>query len=327
MKPTFYYNIDILGSCNLACPTCPQGNSEVTIPNKLMDVDLFRKILDKAERETTVSGVGLFNWTEPMLHPKCGEFVRELKLRKIPCHLSTNLNIIRNLKATLDEDPTTLRISVSGFKQENYKTTHVKGDIEVVKANMLELSTYLRNNPRLTTVVTVLFHRYKHNADDEILMREYSINLGFKFDTVEAYVMPLETVMKRWDGVLAPMEIESKLITSLESVKPACEKAKGISCRLQIRELAIDCLGDVHTCCALFDPKLSRISNFLLAPVSEIQDLKFKSETCTQCITSGGHAYSTYLWKFKGRMMHRAGNLRAIYRSMRASIASKFNMR
>jgi MoaA/NifB/PqqE/SkfB family radical SAM enzyme len=327
MKPTFYYNIDILGSCNLACPTCPQGNSDVAIPNKLMDVDLFRQILNKAERETTVSGVGLFNWTEPMLHPKCGEFVRELKLRKIPCHLSTNLNVIRNLKSTLNEDPTTLRISVSGFTQENYKTTHAKGDIEVVKANMLELSTYLRNNPRLTTVVAVLFHRYKHNADDEVLMREYSMRLGFRFDTVEAYIMPLETVIKRWDRVLPPMEIEAKLLNSLDSVKPLCKKVKGMSCHLQIRELTVDCLGDVHTCCALFDPKLSRIGNFLSSPVAEIQDLKFKSKTCTRCIASGGHAYSTYLWKFKGRLLHRAGNLRAVYRSMWASIAYHLNLR
>jgi MoaA/NifB/PqqE/SkfB family radical SAM enzyme len=62
--------VDICGACNLRCPSCPVGGigyKDSTLG--LMDVDLFRKLIAKADDEFRIKGVNLFNWGEPMLNP------------------------------------------------------------------------------------------------------------------------------------------------------------------------------------------------------------------------------------------------------------------
>jgi len=315
MKPAFFLNIDILGVCNLACPTCPHGNDDRTLtPRGMMDLELFEAILDKAQRECTVTGVGLFSWTEPLLHPHCALFVTACKLRGIPCHLSTNLNNIRNLDATLRAGPDTLRVSVSGSTNETYQQTHARGDVERVKDNLVLLwqSVPVRQG---TIQVTVFWHRYKHNANEEDFMREFATDLGFKFETCEAYLMPLETVLRRWSGERAMLVIEELLWTPLQVAKQQCEPHAGMPCRLQTREITIDANGGVHLCCALYDPKLSLIGRFLDMTLADIQARKIMSEQCSTCLKAGGHVYATFGWKRRERWQQKLGNLRAKIRS------------
>src|SRR5258705_13233087 len=96
------YLVDIVGTCNLRCPSCPVGNFKnssfvsASRPKGFMEFDLFTKILDKAEAECAERGdlveVFLYNWGEPLIHPKIAEFVAELARRKIRFFISTNLN-------------------------------------------------------------------------------------------------------------------------------------------------------------------------------------------------------------------------------------------
>ncbi len=45
---TYVYAIDVVGTCNLRCPTCPVGNSPLGArPKGFMEVDLFRRIIAK----------------------------------------------------------------------------------------------------------------------------------------------------------------------------------------------------------------------------------------------------------------------------------------
>lgn len=314
MKP-FFLNIDILGTCNLACPSCPQGNDDrAALPKGLMTLELFRAILDKAQLECRLTGVGLFNWTEPLLHPQVYLFIREVRSRNLPCHLSSNLNDVRNLSLAIRENPSTLRLSISGFTQPIYGRTHARGNIERVKENMGLLAQTIRNE-RLAVQVTVLWHQYQGNTAEEPLMRAYARQLGFGFDVCEAYLMPVEKVLTRWRQAIPALPIEDVLKTPLFNAKPVCEKYKHLPCRLQERELTIDAAGDVHLCCALYDPKLSRIGSFKAKSVAEIQQFKRTSPVCKQCLAAGGHAYATFLWKRKARWLCRLGNLRANWRS------------
>jgi len=312
MKP-FFYNIDILGVCNLACPTCPQSGKNL-LPRKLMSPLELSDILDKAQRETIVTGVGLFNWTEPLLHPKCHLMVREVVMRGLPCHLSTNLNDTRNLEKVLDENPTSIRISLSGWGGSTYAATHSGGDFETVMSNLRGL-VYLLHYTPATTKIEVLWHRYRHNSNQEPMAREWCKWMGFSFKPCEAYLMPVERVMAVWNGEPQP-EIAGHLITPLLNAKYLCSKLTSESCRLQDREIAIDCAGDVHLCCALYDPAKSRIGRYLDLSIGDIQRAKYQSATCTNCMACGGHAYATFLYKPLEKWKNRLGNLRAQLRAI-----------
>ena len=177
-KKQFYFNIDVLGACNLRCPSCPTGNMADPYRLKgMMEPELLDKILDKAVGESDVKGVGLFNWTEPLLHPKLPELIRCVTRRNLPCELSANLNVIKNIEAVLKENPHSIRMSMSGFTQGEYGYTHRGGDIERVKKNMATLAD-LKEKTGSSTQVHVLYHRYKTNLDDELLARDYAQSLG-----------------------------------------------------------------------------------------------------------------------------------------------------
>src|SRR5262245_21750268 len=99
-KPEAFFNIDVIGSCNLRCPSCPQGNlRDIRLPKGQMEPDLLRRILGKAVQECRIKGVGLFNWTEPLLHPRLPELIGIIHEQGLRCFLSSNLNALRNLDA------------------------------------------------------------------------------------------------------------------------------------------------------------------------------------------------------------------------------------
>jgi len=52
----FFFNIDVLGSCNLRCPSCPVGNSrDVRLPTGFMEPPLLAAIIAKAKAESVAA--------------------------------------------------------------------------------------------------------------------------------------------------------------------------------------------------------------------------------------------------------------------------------
>src|SRR3979411_1097275 len=63
-----YYFIDVVGSCNLRCPSCPGGNWGPPAAKGTMDVDRFRRVIDKIvswHDRSQHLWVDLYNWGEP----------------------------------------------------------------------------------------------------------------------------------------------------------------------------------------------------------------------------------------------------------------------
>src|SRR6266567_366703 len=103
----YHFYIDVFSYCNLRCPSCIVGNKYGDIsawPKGLMEPRLLQKIIDKALSECIVSGVGLYNWTEPLLHPDIASLVRVIKSSNVVCWLSSNLNVLRDPKKLLAEN-------------------------------------------------------------------------------------------------------------------------------------------------------------------------------------------------------------------------------
>ena len=61
----FQYSLEIVGSCNLRCPSCPVGNiNSRTIGKEMISEELFCKIIDKIDKEKEVDSplISLFDW-------------------------------------------------------------------------------------------------------------------------------------------------------------------------------------------------------------------------------------------------------------------------
>lgn len=77
---------EVSSRCNLKCPMCPQP-IKMTRPRQLLDIDLYKRVL---ERNPHIEEVDLFNWGEPLLHPRLNEFISYATEREIFSRLVTN---------------------------------------------------------------------------------------------------------------------------------------------------------------------------------------------------------------------------------------------
>jgi MoaA/NifB/PqqE/SkfB family radical SAM enzyme len=264
-----------------------------------MEPDLLERIVRKAEFECEIDGFGLFNWTEPLLHPRLPEMIRVVTARGHRCDLSSNLNLLKNIDAVLLANPTNLRISCSGFRQDSYDFTHRGGDIEKVKANMAELAE-ARKRTGASTGIHMLFHRYSHNLQDEPLMKEYCESLGFQFIPVWAFMAPLEKLMAQatgdpsWSDITPDdRKLMDLLLLPVDEALDVAKRHRSKPCRLQDLEITLDFRGDVLPCCAVYDTDRFRLGNYLELSFEEIQRAKYASATCTACMNEGCHVYYT----------------------------------
>ncbi len=300
-RTKWQFDIDLVGNCNLACPSCPVGNmADSHVSERFMRPELLEQILRKATSECRVYGVYLYNWTEPFLHPKLAEMVRIVRSFGVPCGVSTNLNLLRDIDDVLAADLSMLKVSLSGFTQDVYGTTHRRGDIETVKRNMTLVSEAKQRVGAKTRLV-VAFHRYLGNHEDEHQMRAFAEDLGFEFEPAWAYFMPLEKMLAFAGSDFVDVEINDEDRAIIDRLAIPLDKSVEVmrenyeeSCPLRDKQVAITSAGDVMLCCTVFDKTKYKIVPFLDTSLAEIQDIRNAHAMCDACMSNGLHNFFTY---------------------------------
>lgn len=298
----FSFDIDLGGACNLRCPSCPQGNvRDYRLPHGFMAPELLARIVAKARAECEVEQINLFNWTEPLLHPRLPELIRIVQDAGIPCYLSSNLNILPDADAIMAANPASFKISASGFSQEVYGKTHRGGNIARVKEHMLALAEAKKRHHAATRIF-VNYHRYRHNLKEEPLLREFALGLGFDFEPAWALMLPLEKVLGYAEGdgnAFALTQEDEELIGSLavplREGLLAARRHRDRPCRLREEQISLDFEGNVTLCCGIFDAREHNIlGKYLDMPLAEIQAARHAHPMCARCLRQGGHVYLTY---------------------------------
>jgi len=296
MRP-FIYHIDIIEACNLRCPSCPQGNfRDANRAKGMMEVATFEAIVEKITHETPVEYIGLYSWTEPLLHPQLPKFIEIVKAHGFRCQLSSNLNLVRNLEEVLRAGPDNLTVSLSGFYQKTYEQTHRGGNIETVKANMRKLRE-LMDAMNSSLQVTVAYHKYRHNLGDDLRkMKALCKELRFDLNATWAFLMPLEKMLAYYQGNLPE---EDQALVKLMVINPDEQKAitmknREDDCALRRGQTMINADGSVALCCAVFDSQYNIAPSFLEVSHKELQKRKYKHPLCATCMAHAIHKTSVY---------------------------------
>jgi pyruvate-formate lyase-activating enzyme len=294
----WHFYVDVVGGCNLRCPSCPVGNSpRVKAPKGAMAPERLDRIVRKALSECEQVKFDLYNWTEPLLHPRLPEMIQVVRAHGIRCGLSTNLNISKRIEEVLRADPTDLKVSLSGFEQGSYGVTHRDGDIDVVKRNM-EVLARARERTGARTRLEVVFHRYLGNHEDEDRMRAYAQSLGFEFDAVWAFMLPLEKVLAFSEGESSALGAEDhalieRLALPLAGALAAARAVGELPCKLRDEQMTLNCEGEVMLCCATYDPSHYALGSYLEIALPELQRRKYAHSACARCMRQGIHVLYT----------------------------------
>lgn len=193
-----FFTIDVMGSCNLKCQSCPHSIEDHGVPGGRMSFAVFEKVIDKILEESELfTHVSLYSWGEPFLNTELPAMVKYLHSKGVAAALSSNLSLPNTniLRDTIKQSPEYLKVSLSGYYPEVYSSTHNGGDINLVKSNMY-LLRYFLDTYKASTVVDVNYHLYKNNCGtDYIEMQRLCEELGFNLSSTYALVMPLERVI------------------------------------------------------------------------------------------------------------------------------------
>jgi organic radical activating enzyme len=278
----YVFFVDVVGTCNLRCPSCPIGNTRHNaLPAGAMAAETLDAIVKKAKNELGYVAFHLYNWTEPLLHPRIGDLVRAVTQNGVACHLSSNLNVGKRIDDVAEAEPTSIRVSVSGFSQEIYSQTHKRGDIELVKENMRRLASAVAKRGGRTEL-NVYFHRYLGNHIEEAAMRSFSEGLGYNFETGWAYLMPLEKNIEFSEHGLgssglsdADRALINKLALPLADAIEDGKRSKIRDCSLRADQYALDMNGGVALCCSVYDSSDRVVGNYLDEPHSVLHARKY----------------------------------------------------
>ncbi|AFM24949.1 radical SAM protein [Desulfomonile tiedjei] len=296
VNENYSFLIDVASTCNLKCPSCPQANPKNPVRrNELMEPELLDSILRKATSECQISFVYLYNWAEPFLNPKLPDLIDIVNSHNIPCGVSSNLNIRRNIDRVVASNPANFVISTSGFNQHTYGKMHAAGNVERVKENMIWLSE-VRKNTNSRTRVEVNYIRYLGNLDELVLMRKFAASLGFFFRQSIAALFPLERLLKYLSDsqkkertIDEEKELFEILLFPYEELMQLSGPFKRFPCSYREEQIVLNSRGQVQLCCLVFDPTRFTITDFLSDSIERIRELKRGQDFCKSCIEKGIH--------------------------------------
>ncbi|HET9525863.1 MAG TPA: radical SAM protein, partial [Pyrinomonadaceae bacterium] len=153
--------------CNLQCPACPTGLRLGLRPTIGIDEELFKATIDQIG--DYVFQLYMYNWGEPLLHKRTPEMIAYAKNKDINVLLSTNLSIKltddyidRLVLSGLDR----MLVSLDGVTQESYSKYRVRGDLALVRENLMRIQRAKQRLGRATPKVVWQFLVFRHNEHE-----------------------------------------------------------------------------------------------------------------------------------------------------------------
>jgi len=110
--------------CNFKCDFCSCANKK---DSEELSFDDYLKIIDNAKRcgckAVTITGGG-----EPLMHPRIGEIIDDLRKRKIKIGLTTNGSLISRLNKRQLDSMTWIRVSGGDSMSKNLKRVGIRSE-------------------------------------------------------------------------------------------------------------------------------------------------------------------------------------------------------
>jgi radical SAM protein with 4Fe4S-binding SPASM domain len=150
-------------SCNLRCPQCPSGLREFTRNTGMLDLELYKKIIDEIHPELV--WLILYFQGEPFLNKQFLDFVKYAAQKNIYTATSSNAHYFTDdmARATVESGLDRLIISIDGTTQDTYGKYRIGGKLEKVIEGTELLLKWKKQLNKSTPHIIWQFIAFKHN--------------------------------------------------------------------------------------------------------------------------------------------------------------------
>lgn len=290
-----HYYIETNNRCNLKCKTCAVSS---TCNNEFhnMELSVFKNIIDRiANEDSLVLNLFLYGNNEPLLSPDLPEKIAYCKEKGFCVGFSSNLTLNVDYKALVTAQPDWVRISLSGWG-ERYEQMHRGGKFTQLLEHMRLLSS-LREQYASEMTVDVIFHRYKHNAEDIPRMKALCEELGFQFSCINAAIIGLDAVSAYLEKRPIPRAMHESLPLLCHSVEELAQKSyaeRHQPCSTE--KLLRICSDGTMASCQCWIGSVIENANFLTMPLKDIVHALKHSPLCSQCKPKGLHTFYLHVF-------------------------------
>lgn len=283
--------IDISGKCNLRCKSCQVCNHSNGVINyekrSFMKPELFKKIVKKLKVDFPENKcIHLYNFGEPTLSPYLPDIIQIIRDEGLLSIISTNLSNEKNIDKIVKAQPDNIKVSLSGFTQDIYKTTHNGGDIRLVKSNLYRIR-YLLDKFKLNTTVLVGYHIYNNNNGGEYEhMKNLCNELGYLFQPKQALYCNMFKRIGIEQFSKDDIQFIQKYYDNYNEIlnpKVINEDITNINCNLLDNGLFIDYDGKIILCCSALRDDAKLDLNYLDNSIEYIQEERRKNYICNFC--------------------------------------------
>ena len=219
---TLSMEIEPTTSCNLRCPQCPSGLREFTRDTGMLDLELYKKIIDELHPELV--WLILYFQGEPFLNKSFLEFVKYAASKNLYTATSSNAHYFTDdmAKATVESGLDRLIISIDGTNQETYSKYRKGGQLSKVIEGTENLLKWKKELGIQTPHIIWQFIAFKHNEHQipEIkkLAKEIGVDeLGIKTAQIYDYqtsneFIPENEDLSRYSKTENGYQIKNKLL-------------------------------------------------------------------------------------------------------------------
>lgn len=210
-------------SCNLRCPQCPSGLREFTRNTGMLDLTLFKKIIDEVYEELV--WVTLYFQGEPFLNKQFLEFVKYAAEKNLYTATSSNAHYFTDdmAKATVESGLDRLIISIDGTTQDTYSKYRIGGNLEKVIEGTEKLLHWKKVLNRKTPHIIWQFVVFKHNEHQIPELKKLAKKLGvdevglktahiYDYQTSDAFIPQNEKLSRYEKDETGSYRIKNKLL-------------------------------------------------------------------------------------------------------------------